>query len=111
MPVTLLEAMGAGLPVVSTAVGGVVSVVTDGVTGALVRAGDPQALATSLARYVANADLRRQHGDAGRARAVAHFSLEAMVSAYVHLYDDLLGRPAGAMQSPGLPGLIGHKEN
>ncbi len=111
MPVTLLEAMGAGLPVVSTDVGGVASVVTDGVSGTLVRAGDPQALATALARYVANADLRRQHGDAGRARAVAHFSLEAMVSAYVHLYDDLLGRSAGAIQSPGLPGLIGHKEN
>jgi sugar transferase (PEP-CTERM/EpsH1 system associated) len=111
MPVTLLEAMAAGLPVVATDVGGVASVVTDGATGTLVPPGDLQALAAALAGYAANGDLRRQHGDAGRARVVAHFSLGNMVSAYVQLYDELLGRPASATQSHGLPGLIGHKEN
>lgn len=111
MPVTLLEAMAAGLPVVSTDVGGVASVVTDGVTGTLVRAGDPPTLAMALARYAQNSELRRQHGDAGRARVMTHFSLEVMVSSYVHLYDDLLGRPAGAAQPSGLPSLIGHKES
>jgi glycosyltransferase involved in cell wall biosynthesis len=111
MPVTVLEAMAAGLPVVSTDVGGVASVVTDGATGTLVRASDANALAAAMAAYAASTDRRRQHGAAGRARAVAHFSLAAMVSAYVRLYDELLGQRAGAVRADALAGLAGHKEN
>ena len=90
MPVTLLEAMAAGLPVVATDVGGIASVVHDGITGTLVPAGDPRALACALNTYVMNGNLRRQHGEAGRARVAAQFSLSAMVSAYAALYDELL---------------------
>lgn len=111
MPITLLEAMAAGLPVVATDVGGVASVVETGVTGTLVPAGDPRALATALRAYVADEKLRRRHGDAGCARVAAHFSLRAMVSAYVALYDELLGRQTGALQPRVMSGLTGHKEN
>src|SRR6185312_3813810 len=90
MPVTLLEAMAANLPVVSTKVGGIASVVESGVTGTLVPARDPQALANAMAAYVADRDLRRQHGSAGHARATARFSLRAMIAAYTALYDGLL---------------------
>jgi sugar transferase (PEP-CTERM/EpsH1 system associated) len=106
MPVTVLEAMAAGLPVVATGVGGLASVVEHGKTGTLVPAGDPAALAQALGAYVADEALRRRHGDAGRARVTAHFSMSAMLSAYTALYDGLLGRPARAaaprMAPPGL---------
>lgn len=90
MPVTLMEAMASGLPVVATEVGGVASVVEHGVTGTLVPAGDPRALAEALGGYMADEALRRRHGDAGRARVTTDFSLSAMLSAYTALYDSLL---------------------
>ena len=111
MPLTLMEAMATGLPVVATDVGGVASVVEAGVTGTLVPAGDPHALAEALSAYVADENLRRQHGDAGCARVVAQFSLSTMVSAYVALYDELLGRRSYALQPRAITGLTEHKEN
>ncbi len=90
MPVTLMEAMASGLPVVATEVGGVASVVEHGVTGTLVPAGDPRALAEALGGYMADEALRLRHGEAGRARVTADFSLSAMLSAYTALYDSLL---------------------
>lgn len=111
MPVTLLEAMATGLPVVATDVGGVATVVASGVTGTLVPAGDPPALASALGTYVDDEILRRRHGDAGRKRAVAQFGLPAMVSAYVTLYDELLGRSALAVQPRAVSGLTSGKEN
>ncbi|MHB8425769.1 MAG: glycosyltransferase, partial [Gammaproteobacteria bacterium] len=90
MPVTLLEAMAAGLPVVATAVGGVGEVVLPGETGGLVAAGDPHAFAEALAGYVRDTVLRGRHGMAGRHRVESRFSLSAMLSAYTTLYDGLL---------------------
>ena len=89
---TILEAMAVGLPVLATAVGGNVELVQDGVTGTLVPASDPEALADAVAAYVSDPALRRAHGGAGRARAVEQFSLSTMVSRYLDLYDSELGR-------------------
>ena len=111
MPLTLMEAMAAGLPVVATDVGGVASVVEAGVTGTLVPAGDPHALAEALSAYVADENLRRQHGKAGCARVAAQFSLSTMVSSYVALYDELLGRQTYALPPRVMTGLTEHKEN
>lgn len=111
MPVTVLEAMAAGLPVVATNVGSVALVVEDGVTGTLVSSGDPHAMAEALRAYVADATLRRQHGEAGRARVAAHFSLGAMVTAYVTLYDELLGRATNATTRRMVSGVVERKEN
>jgi sugar transferase (PEP-CTERM/EpsH1 system associated) len=88
-PVTMLEAMASGLPVVSTAVGGIPDLVADGASGALVPAGDPQRLAEALAAYVLDAERTRRHGAAGRARIEQQYSVAAMLSAYVDLYDGL----------------------
>lgn len=111
MPGVVLEAMASGLPVVATDVGGVSEVVEAGVTGTLVPAGDPHALAAALHAYVADEQLRRRHGDAGCARVAAHFSLRTMVSAYVALYDELLGWRTSAVQPRVVSGLTGHKEH
>lgn len=113
MPVTLLEAMAARLPIVSTDVGGVAAVVEDGVTGTLVPPRDPQALADALHVYLADAEQRRRHGDAGYARVAARFSLATMVSAYVALYDDLLGKRvcADEQQHAATSGLTRREEH
>jgi sugar transferase (PEP-CTERM/EpsH1 system associated) len=88
-PVTMLEAMASGLPVVSTAVGGIPDLVVDGATGSLVPARDPQAMAEALAAYVRAPALARAHGAAGRERIERHYSVSAMLGAYVDLYDGL----------------------
>lgn len=89
---SVLEAMASGLPVVATRVGGNPELVEDGVTGMLVPAGDERAMAAAIGRYLEDDELRRQHGQAGRARAEASFSLTAMVEGYLHVYDAALER-------------------
>ena len=90
IPLTVLEGMAAGLPVVATHVGGVGEVVVDGATGTLVAPSNPAALADTLRKYVDDESLRLQHGRAGRERVEKHFSLPVMLSAYCELYDGLL---------------------
>ena len=88
-PVTLLEAMATGLPVVATGVGGIPDLVQDGVMGALAPARDPQRLAEALAAYVRDPSLARAHGAAGRAHVERRYSMRAMLDAYIALYDGL----------------------
>jgi glycosyltransferase involved in cell wall biosynthesis len=90
IPLTVIEAMAAGLPVVSTAVGGVAEVVLDGQTGLLAPAGNAEILSQHLLRLSADADLRTQLGQVGRARAFAHFSEDEMLAAYERLYREML---------------------
>lgn len=96
MPGVVLEAMAAGLPVVATDVGGVKEVVSCGITGSLVPAGNPAALSHAMSNYVLDESLRVQHGSAGRRAAETRFSLEHMLSSYTALYDELLEKPSGA---------------
>ena len=86
---TLLEAMATGLPVVATRVGGNPELVAHDVSGTLVPSQDVSALAVAIAAYVGSSVLRRRHGEAGRQRASARFSLEHMTEAYSNLYASL----------------------
>ena len=86
LPLVVLEAMSAGVPVVSTAVGDVARVLDAGTAGTVVPIDDAGALATELVRLAADARVRRSLGDAGRARVLAHYSHRAMVDAYVDAY-------------------------
>jgi hypothetical protein len=85
-PVSVLEAMAAGLPVVATNVGGVAEAVDHGKTGFLVPAGDSQALARAVERLVADPRLRRRLGAAGRSMARALFDVPRYRAAYRELY-------------------------
>jgi glycosyltransferase involved in cell wall biosynthesis len=99
LPVSVLEAMAAELPVVATDVGGLAELVVDGETGSLVPPGDAEALAAALGRLIGDRDLRRTLGAAGRARAEELFDLAAFRRAHAELYDRELAL-AGAVTEP-----------
>jgi sugar transferase (PEP-CTERM/EpsH1 system associated) len=90
---TVLEAMASGLPVVATNVGGNADLVADGHTGCIVPAGDVEALAQALARFAADANLRRSAGKHGRAVVEQRFGMPAMVGAYRQVYASVAGQP------------------
>lgn len=77
-PTVALEAMAQGTPVVATAVGGLVDIVDDGVTGRLVRAADPEALAAALLGVIDDPD-RAELGAAGRRRVREEYSADVVV--------------------------------
>jgi glycosyltransferase involved in cell wall biosynthesis len=97
-PISILEAMAAGVPVVASDVGGVGELVADGETGLLVPSADPARLSEALRRLLADPELRRRLGAAGRARARERFDLPAFRAAHLELYARELARrgvPAG----------------
>jgi len=89
-PNVVLEAAAMALPVVTTRVPGCVDAVADGATGTLVDARDAPALADALSRYLADENLREQHGRAGRERVLKTFRQEAIWRAVVAEYEALL---------------------
>ncbi len=91
---TILEAMASGLPVIATAVGGNPELVTDGGSGKLVPANNPQALAAAIISYADHPDMATDAGRRGRSAVEEKFSLEAMINAYCRLYDTSLSHRA-----------------
>ncbi|MBC7987755.1 MAG: glycosyltransferase, partial [Sphingomonadaceae bacterium] len=92
-PISLVEAMAAGLPVVATSVGDVAEMVAEPNRALLVDPKDELGFAASLARLIADPALRRALGEANRARAAAEFDEAAMLAAYRALYAETIGRP------------------
>ena len=90
LPMSILEAMAHGLPIIVSNVGGVPEVIQHDINGLLVPAGDHAALAAAIRRVVADDGLRRRLGDAARERANTAFSLSTMVQKYDQVYDDAL---------------------
>jgi len=87
---TILEAMASGVPVVATRVGGNVELVDEGVTGRLVPAADPDALARAILDYYLDREVARRHAHAARRIAKNKFGLDRMVARYVEVYEQLL---------------------
>lgn len=91
IPVTLIEAMAARLPVVATSVGGVPEVVRARETGFLAAPGDDAGLAEAVVRLAGDPALRRAMGDAGHRRACEVFSEQRMHEEYAACFDEMLG--------------------
>ena len=89
LPMSLLEAMAHGVPVVATAVGGIPEAVRDGVEGVLVAPGDTGALADAVLGLLADPDARRRMGAAGRERVRSVFSSTRMIATLEDLYEKL----------------------
>jgi glycosyltransferase involved in cell wall biosynthesis len=76
VPVVLMEAMAAGIPVVTTRVAGIPELVEDGVSGLLVPPGDTDALADAISALLADPARRARMGEKGRAKVVSEFNLD-----------------------------------
>ena len=86
LPLALLMAMGAGLPVVASRVSGSQEAVVDGVNGCLVEPGDPDALARAILELARHPEARQRLGAAARRTVAAQYSLEAMLRRLEELY-------------------------
>ena len=94
-PVSAIEALAAGRPVVATRVGGVPDVVRDGQDGFLVEAGATDDLADRLERLARDPELRERMGKEGRARVLPRYAVDRLVDDVDRLYRSLLSE-AGA---------------
>jgi glycosyltransferase involved in cell wall biosynthesis len=95
LPLVVLEAMARGRPVVASRVGGIPEELDDGRSGRLVPPGDPGALGEALVSVLADDDLARRLGAAGRARAESRFTVEGHLARTAELYQAILARGVG----------------
>lgn len=96
----LIEAMAAGVPVVATAVGGIPEVVTNDLTGLLVRPGSPEALSGAILHLLREPREARRLAENARRDVAERFTLESVVSRY----RDLVGIPAPGGDRTGTEG-------
>ncbi len=92
LPLALLEAWAAGLPVVSSDVGGIPKVVEHGSNGLLFPNGNLAELVAALERFLTEPDTARRMGRAGRETVLKSFTLDRMASEYQKHYQELLAR-------------------
>lgn len=96
-PLTMLESMACGTPVVAFAAGGIPETVRDGQTGLLARAGDPAELAAAVMRVLEDAELRERLGSAARRHIEREHGLSDRAADHQRLYQEVLaGRAVAA---------------
>ncbi|HZG08708.1 MAG TPA: glycosyltransferase [Allosphingosinicella sp.] len=92
-PISLVEAMAAGLPAVTTAVGDIADMVATGNRPFLVAPGDEAGFSAALDALAERPDLRHAIGCANRAKAATEYEEGAMIARYARLYGEAIGRP------------------
>jgi glycosyltransferase involved in cell wall biosynthesis len=100
IPLTVLEAMGTGVPVVATNVGGLPEIVEHGKTGLLAPAGDAAGLADALVLLAKNAELRNHLIAQAKLRLKAEFSEARMIASYDEIYAEMLALSARPARRP-----------
>lgn len=100
-PISLVEAMAAGIPAVCTSVGDIVSMVSPDNRPLIVDPKDETAFAAALDSLAERADLRRAIGRANREKAAAEYGEAGMIAHYARLYGEAIGSPRVFMSVPG----------
>lgn len=90
LPLTILEAMRSGLPVIASSVGGVPEAVTDGHTGFLVPRGNVQELSSAINKVLASEELRLAFGKAGRKKFDEEFLFDSMLKKTLNTYKQII---------------------
>ncbi len=98
-PISLVEAMAAGLPAVATAVGDIQAMVSDDNRPLIVEPGDEAAFAAALDSLAERPDLRRAIGRANREKAEAEYDGGKMIARYARLYGEAIGDPGAFIPS------------
>ena len=100
LPLSMILAMGAGMPVVATEVAGIPEIVVDGETGWLVPAGNSLALATALVDVFADRSRATKIGSAAREYVLPRFGVDGYVNSVVGIYDELVRlKPDSSVQA------------
>lgn len=92
LPLTILEAMRAGLPVIASSVGGVPEAVIDNQTGYLVPRADVEALTQAIQKILNNEDIRLLLGEAGREKFDEEFMFDSMLSKTLNIYHQVINK-------------------
>jgi glycosyltransferase involved in cell wall biosynthesis len=104
LPVVLMEALAAGVPIVATRIAGVAELVEDGVNGRLVPPGDVMALRAALAEVLGDAELRARMGAAGRAKVLGEFDSAREAAWLAQLFEGYSrGNPPVTLRPEGRP--------
>ncbi|MFO7914688.1 MAG: glycosyltransferase [Candidatus Krumholzibacteriales bacterium] len=91
-PLTVLEAMACGLPVISTDVGSVSEIITDRENGILIPSGDTEALTDAMMELASDRNLRERLGGNARRKVAGSFSDEKMAEKYIAVFDDIFNK-------------------
>jgi len=89
LPTVIMEAMATGLPVISTAIGGIPEMVVENETGILVSPGDPGALASAIEKVIIDLSFARHLGEQGQKRAANLFSIEKNARSLIRIFAEL----------------------
>lgn len=89
LPMSVLEAMSYGIPVVASSVGGIPEVIDDGKTGYLIQAGDATSLSERIHRLLADPEMRQQMGAAARRKVESTFSVSVIFPKIGEIYESL----------------------
>jgi glycosyltransferase involved in cell wall biosynthesis len=103
LPISILEAMRNGLPVIGSSVNGIPEEVNHGVTGLVVPPRDPSALADAIRSVGASPELRRSMGEAARQRFAREFTVDRMVKETETIYTELLERKLAKTKFRSVP--------
>ena len=90
MPISIIEAMMCGKPIVATAVGGTCELIEGGVDGLLVPPQDPSSLAAAITKMLGDSSMCLKLGENARGRLYKEFTMDIMVRRLIELYENLL---------------------